>query len=53
VLINIPDILMLISGECLYSWPMLIPIATISCASAVNGHLNSLCNGSVLQYSKN
>jgi hypothetical protein len=44
VLINMLDILMLISGECLHSCPIFIPITTIPCVSAVHGHLNCVCN---------
>ena len=44
VLINILDILMPISGECLHSCPILMSIATIPCVCAVHGHLNCVGN---------
>jgi hypothetical protein len=44
VLINILDILVPISGECLHSCPILTSIATISCVCAEHGHLNGVGN---------
>ena len=44
VLINVLEILVLLSGECLHSWPILIPIATIPCVSAIHDHLNCVCS---------